>query len=142
MAPRYYEVDVREVAGEIREELESRERIRLAVLFGSILRRRFVRDVDVAVYAAPRLDLPEILELEGGLEGAVGVPVDLTPLERAAPEVRLVALYDGLLLVQRGIARSDLIKAALEELEGLARLGARPYPRPTSSRRKESLTGL
>jgi len=39
-------------------------RLQLAILYGSLLRRRIVRDIDIAVAAAPPLTFQELLHLD------------------------------------------------------------------------------
>ena len=61
----------------IRKVLEKRKEVKLAFLFGSSLERKRASDVDVAIYASPKLSFKEFLELGAELEHAAKVPVDL-----------------------------------------------------------------
>ncbi len=74
MSLRYYEVRAEEVAERLRKRLGADPRVKLAAMFGSVLRRSVVRDVDMAVYAAPRMSLAEILRMSGKLEEALEYP--------------------------------------------------------------------
>jgi len=60
--------------------LEKDDRVLVAVVYGSAIRREEVRDVDIAVYAKPDMSLKEFLRIEAELEREVGVPVDLVCL--------------------------------------------------------------
>ncbi len=72
----------------------------IAVLFGSITRRRKVRDVDIAVYASS-FTLKELLKLEARLEREIGAPVDLVQLDLAPPKLVYEALTKGVKIVSR-----------------------------------------
>lgn len=64
----------------------SREpRVRVVYLFGSAARAGSVppRDLDLAVCARPALALPELLRLQGRLQEAIHLPVDLVSLDDA-----------------------------------------------------------
>jgi hypothetical protein len=75
--------------------------VRVAVLFGSVLRRASVRDLDVGVFLDPEPDLKRFIAMANTLEDALGMPVDVVPLERAPPKLRLKALLRGVRLVVR-----------------------------------------
>lgn len=101
MSIRYYEVSVSEAAERLRRVLSGMPEVRIAVLFGSVTRRKFVRDVDVGVCLSSKEDLEDIIRLAGVLEDALEVPVDVVPLRRAPPKLRLKALLNGMKLVVR-----------------------------------------
>ena len=109
-----------ELARRLRELLAARPRVKLAFLFGSILRREKVRDVDVAIYTAPRLDFRELLRLGTELEIALGVPVDLVQLPDLGPAFRLKILLRGRpVLIRDRQLYHRLVAAAFSELQDL-----------------------
>jgi len=99
MSVEYYEVEVDRVAKVAREVLERFEFIEAAVLFGSVLRRGFVRDVDVGIIVSREISVKELNEVASALEQALGIPVDLVVLNDAPPLLRLKALTEGLKLI-------------------------------------------
>ena len=108
---RYYEINLNDLLRKLREALDKRD-VAVAVLFGSALRRRRVRDVDVGVYLEGERGLGELLKLEAELESVLGVPVDLIPLDEAPPRLTYKALARGVRLV----ARDPLLLNALMTL--------------------------
>jgi len=115
---KYYEVSVGEVAERLREALSALPEIQLAFLFGSVTRRRFVRDVDVMVYFKSEPDLRDVIKLSNLLEDLVGVPVDVVPLRYAPPKLRLKAMLGGVrLLVRDESLLYRLMACALSEAE-------------------------
>ena len=118
MRIKYYEVSVGEVAERLREALSALPEIQLAFLFGSVTRRRFVRDVDVMVYFKSEPDLRDVIKLSNLLEDSVGVPVDVVPLRYAPPKLRLKAMLGGVrLLVRDESLLYRLMACALSEAE-------------------------
>jgi predicted nucleotidyltransferase len=65
--------------------LSADPRVRVVYLFGSAARPETVppRDLDLAVCARPPLTLPELLRLQGRLQEAVPLPLDLVSLDDA-----------------------------------------------------------
>ncbi|AGT35869.1 MULTISPECIES: hypothetical protein [Thermofilum] len=49
MSINYYEVELEKVKEAVKEVLEKYDYILIAVIFGSVLRRRIVRDVDIGI---------------------------------------------------------------------------------------------
>jgi len=92
---------VEDVSKKLREILSGMLDVKVAVLFGSVLRRASVRDLDVGVFMDPEPDLKRIAEISGVLEDALGVPVDVIPLNWAPAKLRLKALLNGVRLVVR-----------------------------------------
>jgi len=99
MSVEYYEVEVDKVAKVAREVLDRFEFIEAAVLFGSALRRGFVRDIDVGIIVSKEISVKELNEVASALEQALGIPVDLVVLNDALPLLRLKALTEGLKLI-------------------------------------------
>ena len=80
MSIAYYEVSLESVVDKLKSTLERLPNLVIAVLFGSALRRRRVRDVDVAVYFSSEESLREIIDLTSRLEEELKLPVDVVPL--------------------------------------------------------------
>jgi predicted nucleotidyltransferase len=97
----YYEVSLESVVDRLKSSLERLPNLVIAVLFGSALRRRRVRDVDVAVYFSSEESLREIVDLSSRLEEELKLPVDVVPLREATPKLRVKILLDGIRLVVR-----------------------------------------
>jgi len=60
--------------------LAQEERIELAILFGSVIRRSFGRDVDIAIQSSPSLSFKELLNMNAQMELELGIPIDLVEL--------------------------------------------------------------
>lgn len=126
---RLTDVERREVVDRLRRLLEGKARVKLAYVFGSFMRRSNVRDVDVAVYAAPSLSFDEFLDLGAELEMELRMPVDLVQIQSLDPAFRLKILRKGLPLVMRSTElHNGLVAQAFSELRdyeiGMMRVGA------------------
>jgi predicted nucleotidyltransferase len=88
---RYYEVSIDFLKDQLKIVLEKLHNLVIAVLFGSVLKRRMVRDIDVGVYFHPEEDLKDIINLAGILEDEIRIPVDVIPLQKP-PKLRLRVL--------------------------------------------------
>jgi predicted nucleotidyltransferase len=98
---RYHQISADEVAEKVRDVLSIIPEVRIAVLFGSVTRRKFVRDVDVGVCLDPEPELKGLIRMTNVLEDALGMPVDVVPLRKASPKLRLKALLKGVRLIVR-----------------------------------------
>jgi predicted nucleotidyltransferase len=80
----------------VTELLAEDPRVRVVYLFGSAARPGSAspRDLDVAVAARPALALPELLRLQGRLQEAARLPVDLVSLD-GAPIVLAHEIIEG-----------------------------------------------
>jgi len=109
----HFEVDLERVAAAVKRYFEERGAL-VVVIFGSVLRRRHVRDVDIAVKFGREVGLEEWLAMGAELEELLGVPVDLVPLDEAPSWVRLEALAGGLpVLVKDWALYAELLKRAM-----------------------------
>jgi len=126
----YVEVDLERVAAAVKKYFEEREAL-VVVIFGSVLRRRHVRDVDIAVKFGREVGLEELLAMGAELEELLGVPVDLVPLDEAPPWVRLEALAGGLpVLVKDWALYAELLKRAMGDAMDMdLKLGGAEYAR-------------
>jgi hypothetical protein len=106
-------MDAVAVETKLREVLNARagsEEIAAAWLFGSVARGTAGPESDVDVGVLYRQDPPRSLaglglDLEGDLETALGLPVQLLVLNRAPADLILRVLRDGRLLVDRDRSR-------------------------------------
>lgn len=106
-------MDVAAVEKRLREVLSTRadaEGIAAAWLFGSMARGTAGPESDVDVGVLYDQDPPRTLaglglDLEGDLEAAVGLPVQLVALNRAPVDLIIRVLRDGKLLVDRDRSR-------------------------------------
>jgi predicted nucleotidyltransferase len=105
MSVEYFELDLARVLEAVKEVLEGFKWVEVAVVFGSILRRSTVRDVDVGIIAVKPLTLEELNEIASKLEEALGVNVDVVPLDEVTPLLRFKALTEGVKVVNRNPLR-------------------------------------
>jgi len=112
----YYEVSIEDASRRLRGILSGMMDVKVAVLFGSILRRNIIRDLDIGVFMNPEPNLKRIAEISGILEDALGLPVDVIPLNWASPKLKLKALLNGVkLIVRDSNLYTSLLKEALSE---------------------------
>ncbi|MEM2915340.1 MAG: nucleotidyltransferase domain-containing protein, partial [Candidatus Bathyarchaeia archaeon] len=92
----------------------------LAYLFGSITRRNRVRDIDVAIYAAPILEFEEFLKLGAKLELELKIPLDLVQIQELKPTFRYKILRFGQpIIIKDKKLHNSLISQALSEINAL-----------------------
>jgi predicted nucleotidyltransferase len=111
------------------QSLANEERIKLALIFGSVTKRNNIRDIDVAIYSTPTLDFNELLNLNAQIELDIGIPVDLVEITNLSTPLRTNILEEGTLIKgQKRIlshllnqARSQQLKRVLGEIEPRAK---------------------
>jgi predicted nucleotidyltransferase len=99
---KYYRIGAKEKAKlieELRRTLEE-EGVSLAILFGSFIELSSYRDIDVAVYMG-EADLKTIARLSAKLEGKLGAPVDIVPIDDMPTGFRYHVLTKGLLILEK-----------------------------------------
>ena len=101
MRVKYYQVSGDAVFKKLVSLLDGIPEVKIAVLFGSVLRRCYVRDVDLGVYMDPEPDLKGFIAFCNMIEDVLGIPVDVVPLKNAPPKLRLKALLMGRRLIVR-----------------------------------------
>jgi len=116
----------RAIIEKLKEVLRA-EGVRLAILFGSFVEADSFRDIDVAVYLEDPQDLDRILELGAKLEGELGVPVDVAPLQALPPRFRLRVLIRGLPLVEEPGLYEAMLLQAVDELAMMSEAGQSEY---------------
>jgi predicted nucleotidyltransferase len=121
MSIEYYEVDdIDRVVKIVKEVLERFEFIEIAVLFGSILRRNFIRDIDVGLVVDREISFKEFNEVASTLEQTLNIPVDLVILNDAPPLIRFKALVEGIKIIVRDRKKLFyIISVSFMELEDM-----------------------
>ena len=120
MTIEYYEVkDVDSVVKVVREILERFDFIEVAVIFGSVLRRSIVRDIDIGIAVNRGISLEEYNEIASLLEQALNIPVDLVILNDAPPLLRFKALAEGIKVIVRDKKLFYMITESFMELEDI-----------------------
>lgn len=95
----YYELKKEEkekIADKIKSILIREKKIKAAYIFGSFIRRNKIRDIDIAVYAAPKLNLNEQLRLENAIEMEIKIAVHLVQFQDLNPSFKLKIVKKGL----------------------------------------------
>ncbi|MEQ9715139.1 MAG: nucleotidyltransferase family protein [Candidatus Asgardarchaeia archaeon] len=116
----YYNIDLNRIVPKLKQILVKDNRVKIAIIFGSALRRREVRDIDIAIYAYPRLSLKEILLLGDRLERAIDIPIDLIPLDEVFPKLQYKILMYGLpILIRDKNLYNKLILFALGQIQDI-----------------------
>jgi hypothetical protein len=63
------------------------ERILIAIIFDSILKRNKIRDI--AIYLKSSLNIEDLLNLSTAIEEVMSIPIDISPLIEIAPCMHL-----------------------------------------------------
>jgi len=74
------------------------KRIRLAIIFGSLTTRDYVRDIDICISSNPKLNFKELLDLNAKIELELGIPVDLVELENLPVALQTSILRNGIIM--------------------------------------------
>lgn len=82
----------------LKESLAKEKRIKLAIIFGSLTRRKQIRDIDLCIYTVPTLDFNELLNLNAQIELDLGIPVDLVELTNLPLTLKTNILNNGTLI--------------------------------------------
>ena len=110
-AYRYYKISPGErriLIEKIRYILE-REKIDLAIAFGSFVELKSFRDIDIAIYGK-NVELRDLLRISAELENELKIPVDVVPLSMLPPRFRHHILVKGEVIIDR---RTGLYEALL-----------------------------
>ena len=117
MSITYHRINLENVITSLRNFLEKKPNILIAILFGSATRRNLVRDLDIGMYFRKKPDLMEICKLIIELEDLTGIPVDLIPLDEAPPKLLQKIISQGIIItVKDARLPSELTKKALAEI--------------------------
>lgn len=90
--------------------LAKERRIKLAILFGSVTRRNYVRDIDLCIHATPELSFRELLNLNAQIELELGIPVDLVELSNLPESLKVSILKKGTLIKGAKTLQHQLLK--------------------------------
>ncbi len=117
MSIKYYQISIDVIIEKLKDILSTLPEVKIAVLFGSSIRREFVRDIDIGVLLSPKTELKDIIRIANILEDKLGIPFDIVPLEKAPPKLRLKILLNGKrLIVRDSKLYASLISEALSEV--------------------------
>ena len=104
----------------MKKVLEREDRVLVAVIYGSAIRRKEVRDIDIAIYAKPDISLKEFLKIEAELEREIGIPVDLVSIDKVPPKLAYKALTSGMKVVSRNsMLYNTLVAQALAHIQDI-----------------------
>lgn len=109
MSITYYEVSINELLKKLNDVLRDVPEVRIAVLFGSVTKRRFVRDIDIGVCLNSMDELKDLIKITNSLEDALRLPVDVVPLRKIPAKLRLKVLLNGV----RVLVRDEMLYASL-----------------------------
>ena len=110
----------REILEKLKHILEEDNRIVLAYIFGSFIRRKAIRDIDIAIYAIPALTFDSLLDLNARIELILRIPIDLVQLQDVSPSLKQKILMHGLILVMKNrIMHHSLLSQAFSEFKDL-----------------------
>lgn len=122
---RFFEVDLDRLEGifkGLRESLEKRVEIVFAIVFGGVIERSFVRDVDLAIYLNSKLIGDEVdaavysERLSKELSDKLGIPIDVVVLNFAPMWLRRRILRGRVLIDRDQILRLSLKLAVMDNL--------------------------
>lgn len=97
----YYKLsrkDKEEIIEKLKKFLAKDKRIQLAIVFGSLTTRDYVRDIDICISSNPKLNLKELLDLNAKIELELGIPVDLVELANMPATLQTSILRKGITL--------------------------------------------
>jgi predicted nucleotidyltransferase len=109
----YYEFNDKEIAvllAKLKAVFAAEKRIKLAILFGSLTRRNYTRDIDICIHASPALRFNELLDLNAQIELELGVPVDLMELSCLPSSLRANILRSGIPIKGTKALQHQLLK--------------------------------
>jgi len=116
----YYKLaewEKKRVVERVKNMLEVDERVKLAYVFGSFTRRDSIRDIDLAVYAAPPLPFNELLNMNARMELELNMPIDMVQLQDLGPAFRLRILRHSLpILIKDKQLYHSLVALTFSEL--------------------------
>lgn len=78
--------------------LANEKEIRLAWLFGSVIRRDSIRDLDIAIYVEPEMNFQDFLNLNAQVELELRIPVDMVQIGNTPQKLKENILACGILI--------------------------------------------
>ncbi|MGB9714764.1 MAG: nucleotidyltransferase family protein [Candidatus Bathyarchaeales archaeon] len=85
-----------EIVERLKNSLAKNNRIQLAIVFGSLATRDYIRDIDICISSNPKLNFKELLDLNAEIELELGIPVDLVELESLPKTLQTNILRKGI----------------------------------------------
>ncbi|OYT39618.1 MAG: hypothetical protein B6U89_03800 [Desulfurococcales archaeon ex4484_58] len=121
MIIKYYRVkDKEHIFTLLKRELLKHQDIILAIIYGSILYRDEVRDIDIAIYTKQELPLKKLLLISHELEKKTRIPVDLAPIDKLPASLKYRVLVEGKpLIIKDKKLFNELLYRAFSELNDL-----------------------
>jgi predicted nucleotidyltransferase len=101
-----------EIIKKLKKALANQKRIQLAMIFGSLTTRDYIRDIDVCIHSNPKLKFNELLDLNAKIELDLGIPVDLVELENLTPTLQTSILRNGIIIKGRKTRLDKLVSQA------------------------------
>jgi predicted nucleotidyltransferase len=87
-----------EIIKKLKKSLAKEKRIQLAMIFGSLTTRDYIRDIDICISSNPKLNFKELLDLNAKIELELGIPVDLVELENLPVALQTSILRNGIIM--------------------------------------------
>lgn len=117
---RYFKVKLEDIVEKLKEYFNSKRNVTIAILFGSILRRNIVRDIDIAVHINGEADLNKIINMSIELEELLKIPVDIIPLKQIPPPIRIRILLKGKpIIIKNKATYTEILKTTISEIQDL-----------------------
>lgn len=91
--------DKNKIIENIKNIILENEKILIAIIFGSILERNKIRDIDIAIYSIPNLNIEDLLALSDKIEEIVNIPIDVIPLTEIMPYMRYKIMNKGMRII-------------------------------------------
>lgn len=91
--------DKNKIIENIKNIILENEKILIAIIFGSILERNKIRDIDIAIYSIPNLNIEDLLALSDKIEEIVNIPIDVIPLIEIMPYMRYKIMTKGMRII-------------------------------------------
>lgn len=110
--------DRNKIIENIKNIILENEKILIAIIFGSILKRNKIRDIDVAIYSIPNPNIEDLLALSDKIEEIVNIPIDVIPLIEIMPCLRYKIMTKGMrIIVKDERLFNEIMSAAFSECQ-------------------------
>lgn len=87
-----------EIVKKLKKLLAKEKRIQLAIVFGSLTTRDYIRDIDICISSNPKLNFKELLDLNAKIELELGIPVDMVELENLPVTLQTSIIRNGIIM--------------------------------------------
>ena len=112
----YYKIEKKQkeaIITKLQALLSSEQEIKLAWLFGSLIRRDSIRDIDIAIHSEPKLTFKDFLNLNAQIELELGIPVDMLEIDDAPQSLKGNIFASGILIKGTRRLRQKLQRASV-----------------------------